>query len=418
MKFLASLLATLILSSCHSVLAAPVDEVASNAKNGDSFGQLEAKYRKYVKETLASRSPYAKCNSKNVLVRKEWGSMKKQDQLEYIKAVKCLYSQRPPRSSPQVVPGARNRFDDFQGAHIQQTFNVHFNGVFLAWHRHFVWLYERALRDECGYKGPTPYWDWTRHADDPRKGPVFDGSETSMGGNGESIPHGPIPQTAFGGNLQIPPGTGGGCVKEGPFTDHTVNLGINPIILPVGGDILTSAWTPPPNGTALLQASLAYNPRCLFRDISLRYSNLMTRKYVAYMLACPDALCLLQRVDGWESTNPPPSSPLDPPGGDNPGVHTAGHFIIGGLQIDPVASPGDPAFYLHHAQMDRVWTIWQAQDPAKRTYEISGPRNPFNSPPTDPVTPDDPLVYGALGDTIRLRDPASPIDGVYCYIYE
>lgn len=83
-------------------------------------------------------------------------------------------------------------------------------------------LYEKALREECGYKGPTPYWDWTLYADDPRKSPVFDGSATSMSGNGESIPHGGTYVTAFGLNVTLPPGTGGGCVKDGPFANLQV----------------------------------------------------------------------------------------------------------------------------------------------------------------------------------------------------
>lgn len=28
--------------------------------------------------------------------------------------------------------------------------------IFLAWHRYFVWQYEKALREECGYKGYQP----------------------------------------------------------------------------------------------------------------------------------------------------------------------------------------------------------------------------------------------------------------------
>lgn len=148
--------------------------------------------------------------------------MKKQERINYTKAVKCLYNKKPPLSSTSVVPGARNRLDDFVAAHIQQSDKIHFNGYLYAWHRHFVYLYDQALRSECSYRGPTPYWDWTRHADDPRRSPVFDGSATSMGGNGEFYPHGATVLTPFGLNLTLEPGTGGGCVKEGPFTDLVV----------------------------------------------------------------------------------------------------------------------------------------------------------------------------------------------------
>lgn len=38
-------------------------------------------------------------------------------------------------------------------------------------------------------------------------------------------------------------------------------------------------------------------------------------------------------------------------------------------------SPGDPLFYLNHAQVDRIWAIWQAQDPTTRQYAINGIRD-------------------------------------------
>lgn len=55
------------------------------------------------------------------------------------------------------------------------------------------------------------------------------------------------------------------------------------------------------------------------------------------------------------------------------GVHSAAHFTIGS---DPggdfYTSPGDPAFYLLHAQIDRVWTIWQMQNLTGRMQVIAG----------------------------------------------
>ena len=72
MKLLAVLLTTAILPFSLPIFAAPADDVANNASSRDGYEQMLAKYRKYVKDTLASRGPQAKCNSKNVLVRKEW----------------------------------------------------------------------------------------------------------------------------------------------------------------------------------------------------------------------------------------------------------------------------------------------------------------------------------------------------------
>jgi tyrosinase len=78
------------------------------------------------------------------------------------------------------------------------------------------------LKNECGYEGPTPYWDFTSHSDDLRKSPVFDGSPTSMGGNGEFDLHAATIVSAFGQDIIVQPGTGGGCVTTGPFIDLVV----------------------------------------------------------------------------------------------------------------------------------------------------------------------------------------------------
>jgi tyrosinase len=113
-------------------------------------------------------------------------------------------------------------------------------GSFLSWHRYYTWSFERVLQQECGYTGTQPvsapllpplplptnqhhqqYWDWGRWAADPEKSPIFDGSDTSLSGNGEKIQH-----RAAG---VAPAGNGGGCVKTGPFKEYVLS---NPPPLP------------------------------------------------------------------------------------------------------------------------------------------------------------------------------------------
>lgn len=40
--------------------------------------------------------------------------------------------------------------------------------------------------------------------------------------------------------------------------------------------------------------------------------------------------------------------------------HNAVHGWVGGIMSDIMYSPSDPIFWMHHAQVDRVWSIWQA----------------------------------------------------------
>jgi tyrosinase len=45
-------------------------------------------------------------------------------------------------------------------------------------------------------------------------------------------------------------------------------------------------------------------------------------------------------------------------------VHGLVHNAVGGTMAGP-SSPGDPLFFLHHANIDRLWSEWQATHPAQ-----------------------------------------------------
>jgi tyrosinase len=51
--------------------------------------------------------------------------------------------------------------------------------------------------------------------------------------------------------------------------------------------------------------------------------------------------------------------------------------------MNPVSSPGDPLFYMHHTWLDRIWAKWQDLKPSVRLTEIGGNNkaaNPFAGP--------------------------------------
>ncbi|KAG7133880.1 Tyrosinase P like protein [Verticillium longisporum] len=129
----------------------------------------------------------------------------------------------PSKVGSSDVPGARTRYDDFVAIHINQTLSIHGTGNFLTWHRYFIHSYVTALRDECGYEGYQPYWNWFKYRDNPTENPLFDGSEYSIGGDGEFWEHNG--STAGMGFVKIPSGDGGGCVTTGPLANMIINIG-------------------------------------------------------------------------------------------------------------------------------------------------------------------------------------------------
>ena len=276
--------------------------------------------------------------------------MSKLDRTSYINAVYCLA--KKPGKTPigpysSIIPGAKTRYDDFTAAHNLKTLVIHADGLFLGWHRYYVWLYEKALREECGYKGAQPYWDWTIGWQDPRQTAVFDGSPWSMGSNGQYIPDRPptiIRAPPPIGDVPVAPGTGGGCIVSGPFTADKFQVHLGPTgYLPQG-----------PLG------GLGYNPRCLNRDITLEAAQNLKPTNVALTISQGDLFNFSAALDSFV------------------GPHGGGHFTVAGMQLDVYNSPSDPIFWLHHAMVDLAWTVWQGQNAASRLNQVSGTETNFN----------------------------------------
>ncbi len=52
------------------------------------------------------------------------------------------------------------------------------------------------------------------------------------------------------------------------------------------------------------------------------------------------------------------------PNGTGLPAHNHGHSWVGGIMNNTSTSPVDPIFWLHHAQVDRLWQIWRQANPA------------------------------------------------------
>lgn len=59
------------------------------------------------------------------LIRHEWRQLSLEQRLDYIDSIKCLMAL--PSEGNDLWPGAKSRYDDFQGMHIYMTKQVHFN---------------------------------------------------------------------------------------------------------------------------------------------------------------------------------------------------------------------------------------------------------------------------------------------------
>ncbi|KAJ5016903.1 N-acetyl-6-hydroxytryptophan oxidase ivoB [Colletotrichum sp. SAR 10_99] len=247
--------------------------------------------------------------------------------LDYIDSIKCLMAL--PSEGNDLWPGAKSRYDDFQGMHIYMTKQVHFNGPFLPrWHRWMLYLFESELRTKCDFKGTLPYWDMglDNTAEGFAKSPVFD-NIYGVGGNGPYIADVTDPEEfPVQKPIEIPERSG--CVQEGPFANITVPMGLG--------------------------YSVEYTPHCLRRDFSLPIiTSALSDEVINRTLSATSF--------------------------DEFNLHIQGYS----MQVaDMYSSPGDPIFYFIHGALDKIWNEWQRMDWPARKMDIGGPdiiwAYPFN----------------------------------------
>ncbi|KAJ0340175.1 hypothetical protein COL26b_012674 [Colletotrichum chrysophilum] len=295
---------------------------------------------------------------------------------------------------------AKSLYDDFVAVHYTSFRNTHLTVSFFAWHRYYLATFEQKLRTECAYKGALPYWEWGLDINDPAASPVFDGSETSLGSDGAFIPHDGLRlRQPFSNNLIVlEPGSGGGCVKSGPFSKMVVHIG--PAALAQYGTDVPFNVTDP----------LEDLPRCLKRDlnksVAAKYcsfrntTNLITQQQTIETFAP-----LLQGDDRFFP--------------NTLGVHGGGHFIIGGDPgADGLIAPGDPAFWVHQAQVDRVYWIWQNLDFANRQ-GVFGTFSLQDNPKSPNGSVDDLIDLTPLTTPVKIKDLMNTVGGTpLCYMYE
>ncbi|OLN85731.1 Grixazone synthase 2 [Colletotrichum chlorophyti] len=371
--------------------------------NGSALAQLNAEAlgaAQALSRSLAHQVVNSACSADQIRVRKEWRTLPSEERKAFVAAVQCLQS-APTSLNPVELPAAKSLFDDFVLTHFNQTGRIHLTANFLLWHRYFTWTYEQKLRSVCGYEGTFPYWEWGNDVEDLSASPVFDGSETSMGSDGAFIPHEGLQlvQSFSNTTIKFQPGTGSGCVERGPFVNMTVHVGPR-VMLQYGTTTPKSVENPTDD-----------HPRCLKRDLNKHIASRYTSfRNTTELILGNDNIEWFQAVMQGDDRYTP---------GVEIGVHGGGHYSYGADPgSDPFISPGDPVFYLHHSQVDRVYWIWQMLDFSNRQ-EIFGTQTLQNRPPSPNATLEDIVDISPLGERVKLKDLMSTVGGSpFCYVYE
>jgi tyrosinase len=333
-------LTTLVFLCCAPVFAAPPPA-------------FDAVYR--GQDTNSAHTAQTTLPCKQLTPRKEWRTLEPEDQAAWLAAVKCLHSKKYRRlslhkASNEWFPGAHSMYDELSFAHNKLHDTAHIIEYFLPWHRWFLNLFDKKLRSTCGYTGPTPYWDWTLDAADPFRAPVFDGNPiTGFGGTGDCDRNDCVVQD--------------GAFAPSPTPPHQFTLAY-PIPHQIRRNLtlhlLGFENTPPMNETLTPER------------VNSIIQDTLPGDFYSFQESIQDSHnCLHEIVGGDLNEECPGSIPK--------------HLCTTSY------SPNDPLFWLHHAQMDRLWSMWQAVHPVNFKAFGGVPLN---------ITWED---YSSLGDDMRVN---------------
>ncbi|MGX5207293.1 tyrosinase family protein [Streptomyces violaceus] len=196
---------------------------------------------------------------------------------------------------------------------------AHRGPVFLPWHRFMLNLLEAHLQrvlDDAGFG--LPYWDWSIDGSLPAPETALIWKPDFMGGTGDPVADGPFAfkpgdPNGFRVRLEAPPGVNLRQTNRGLRRKFRSGSPTLPNALDVGA---------------------AFNTQ----SAPLGDPDLATYDFAPWL---HNSRGFRSRLEGFTGT----------------GLHNQVHRWIGG-DMAPASSPNDPVFFLHHANVDRLWESW------------------------------------------------------------
>jgi tyrosinase len=274
-------------------------------------------------------------------VRRNVVSLSADDRAAFVAAIKAMKA----RPDPDGVAG--NIYDKYVLRHslTMQTPSpphtdpnicnmAHRGPAFLPWHREFL----RRFENDLGV--PLPYWNWTQDqaSGSPETAPVWGNDLMGPDGTPSADPSIQRPQDA---------------VTAGPFTQAPTDPSIVPwttVVDPQLGPVSGEPWLTralgrtPPSVTGMPGLPTLPTP-----DDERAALNVTPYDSAPWDLFSGDGSTPSRRTPSFRNF-------LE--GWIGPGLHNAAHMWVGGSMMPPT-SPNEPVFFLHHANIDRIWANWQ-----------------------------------------------------------
>lgn len=260
-------------------------------------------------------------DGRHPLVRRDATAMGARDRRDFVAALKLL------KATPSPYDADLNWYDQFVAWHDEAFADAaHGSPAFLPWHREFLSLFEAALQTVSGKPIALPYWDWT----DPRStAAVF--ADDLLGPDGDRSQD--------------------GAVTRGPFRRGAWRVwvrdpaSVQPLVPEAGEVGAEPSWIERNFGTFPgLRLPTTADVRAL-----LGVAVFDSEEWDEDVLGSES---FRNALEGWSVLAP------------GMGSHNSVHVWAGGEEgtMSKTTSPNDPAFWLHHNNVDRVWEQWSRRN--------------------------------------------------------
>jgi len=202
---------------------------------------------------------------------------------------------------------------------------AHSGPIFLPWHRMYLIRLEEMLQQVLGDPDfGLPYWDWAADGERPRQ----DQWRTDLW------------TAAYIGEAR-------GAVRSGPVATMRVRL----VQDAQTGDLVSVSPRP-------IQRAAGLNPGVPDLPTEAQVQTALDQSVYDQAPWGQQVVSHRNVLEGWIN---------------GPSLHNRVHVWIGG-DMGPGTSPNDPAFFLNHCNVDRIWEQWMAR--SGRVYEPGRNRGP------------------------------------------
>lgn len=245
---------------------------------------------------------------------------------------------------------ARNLYDYYVELHLgaftsmetddmSHTQMAHMGPQFLPWHRYYLLRLEADMQQVLGDPSfALPYWDWSDCPSDVEDGenPCPKLFESDFLGSAGSCDDEDAAVTGYLVDLGFETNIWSEATAQTMFNTGSIQCSTKPLQRQVGCLDINDGNPPSAEGAEGVYDRTVYDIDPY--DTCNTDEDVSFRQYLeGYSKSEENALCI---ISGCEN-------------------HGLGHLYISGDMGSGGAPPNDPMFFLHHANVDRLWAMWQ-----------------------------------------------------------